>query len=241
MGCASTQPTAPQTANECPKAASSLAATSKPALLRLDLEAEDPTWSGRGDQRVTDQAHRGVQRAREPRLHGPGSRGGGEPDVGHRPGRARRQGRILGSQSPHPDVKNLVPSSGSYLEESLGKQYVSIGFAFGEGSFQAVHYTGQARGLTRFSVGPPPVGSIGEALSRTGWPLLFVDLRKRPTAGPVASWFEVSHPMREIGAVFRSDQAMREEVKLRERFDAALFVRTTTRARPLLRKRPHQK
>ena len=47
--------------------------------------------------------------------------------------------------------------------------------------------------------------------------------------------------MREIGAVFESDESMRQEVKLADRFGAALFVATTTRARPLPRPSAGQK
>lgn len=131
------------------------------------------------------------------------------------------------------ESKELVPSSGHYLAESLGAKYVSIGFVFGRGGFQAIDFSGSQRGLTAFEVGEPPLGSVDEALSRTGWAISFVDLRNRPTSGVVGAWFQRSHVQREIGSGFSSEASMQQEVKLAERFDAVLFVRSTTRARPL--------
>ncbi|MGE0323709.1 MAG: erythromycin esterase family protein [Polyangiaceae bacterium] len=105
------------------------------------------------------------------------------------------------------ETKELVPNRDYYLTESLKQRYVSIGFVFGRGGFQAIDFTGQERGLMAFEVGEPTAGSIDEAMIRTGWPISFVDLRRAPKDGPVGAWFQEVHTMREIGSGFASDEA----------------------------------
>ncbi len=123
---------------------------------------------------------------------------------------------------------------GMHLARALRKNYMAFGFAFNQGSFQAIGRTGaRSGGLGEHTVGPAPPGNVGAVFARTKLPLFALDLRRRPRSGPVKAWFEIPHMMRSLGAVFSSDRASMRVVKLTELFDVMLFVDKTTRARPV--------
>jgi erythromycin esterase len=121
---------------------------------------------------------------------------------------------------------------GHHLEAELGKDYLPVGFLFHHGGGQAIDATGGRRGLTEFTVGPPPAGTLEDTFERAGWPTCLLDLRRLPATGPVAEWFRSPEPMREIGATFRGEADMATEVVLPGRYEAVIFVEATTRARP---------
>lgn len=120
---------------------------------------------------------------------------------------------------------------GSHLRKRFGKDYVTIGFGFGEGSFQAIKRE-RRLGLQEHTLGPAPAIDASTAFTRTGHPIVLADLRAAPR-GVVADWFAAPHPMRETGAVFFDEAAMTSAYALAGRFDAVIFVDKTTRARPL--------
>jgi erythromycin esterase len=125
---------------------------------------------------------------------------------------------------------------GSFLGESLGDDYVAIGLAFNEGSFQAIDWTqgkDNSRGLSEHTVGPAPEGSLDAALARSGLPILILDLHKLPPQGPIASWFRAPHLHRQIGAVYFNEARMGFPIVVTDHFDAIAFVNQTTRARPV--------
>jgi erythromycin esterase len=127
---------------------------------------------------------------------------------------------------------------GSHLDRSLGDDYLVLGFVFNQGSFQAIDWTqgqGKGQGLIEHSVGPAPAGHLGAAFARSGMQIFVLDLRGIPAAGPVASWFGVPHPMREIGAVFAGEEQMSHPVVLSDHYDGVIFVNETTRAQPVQR------
>ena len=61
---------------------------------------------------------------------------------------------------------------------------------------------GPARGLTAFTVGPAREGSLDDALSGAGRPIMALDMRRLPASGEVADWFWTRRPARTLGAVF---------------------------------------
>ena len=138
---------------------------------------------------------------------------------------------VLWAHNAHIAKSSPIVNLGQRLASEHGRQYVAFGFVFAEGAFQAVDMTKGARGLREFSLGPAPEADVSTAFSRAGCELCIVDLRKAPT-GEVADWFAAPHPMRETGSVFSSEEAMTSPVRLAQRFDAIVFVRVTTRARP---------
>jgi erythromycin esterase-like protein len=128
---------------------------------------------------------------------------------------------------------------GASLRETYGDRMVVFGFAFNEGSFQAVEMPFPSkRGLREFTVGPAPEGSLDAALAAAGLRIAAVDLRGLPKEGPVARWFGEPRVTRSIGAGY-GDQFAANFLDMQvapKNYDAILFVEKTTAARPLTRK-----
>jgi erythromycin esterase-like protein len=122
---------------------------------------------------------------------------------------------------------------GSYLRKDFGPQLINFGFAFNEGSFQAVE---KGKGLHSFTVAPasPADGTLDLALAKTGIPIFAVDLRRVPTTGPVAEWFSMPHPSRSIGSMYSEENArfFWGSSHAPQDYDVLLFVEKTSAARP---------
>jgi erythromycin esterase-like protein len=136
---------------------------------------------------------------------------------------------VLWAHNGH--VQTADGSMGGALRKMYGDQMVVFGFSFNQGSFQA---RSQGGGVLRdFTVPPAPAGSLDATLAASGIPLFALDLRTAPKSGPVADWLQAPHSTRSIGAMYPEDSPyawMTNEVAP-ERFDALLFVDTTTAAR----------
>ena len=119
---------------------------------------------------------------------------------------------------------------GASLRKMFGAQMVVFGFAFNQGSFQAVE---QGKGLHDFTVPPAPPGSLDATFAAAGIPLFALDLGDAPKSGPVATWLSESHKTRSIGAVYSQDSADQYllDLKAPQSFDVMLFVEKTTAAR----------
>ena len=87
-------------------------------------------------------------------LEGSDSKAGGQAHNGH----AVRQ-------SPYVMGDKTIPNMGSHLDGLLGRRHRVVGFAFNQGSFQAIE---QNKGLHDFTVGPAPTGSLDVMLAETG-------------------------------------------------------------------------
>lgn len=122
-------------------------------------------------------------------------------------------------------------SMGSALRRMYGDQMVVFGFAFNQGSFQAVSQGGG--GLKEFTVPPAPAGSLDAALASARIPLFALDLRDAPKTGPVADWLKEPHQTRSIGALYpeNAPYALMASQRAPETFDVLLFVEKTTAAR----------
>jgi erythromycin esterase-like protein len=122
-------------------------------------------------------------------------------------------------------------SMGSYLRKIFGSQLVNFGFAFNQGSFQAVDQGNKPR---NFTVGPAPHDSLDCSFAAVGLPIFAVDLRQLPKEGPVAQWFSRPRTSRSIGAVYNDSIApsLWSTTPAEAAFDAMLFVEKTTAAHP---------
>jgi len=120
---------------------------------------------------------------------------------------------------------------GAALRGMYGDRLVVFGFAFNQGSFQAVS---QGKGgLKDFTVPAAPTGSLDAALASAGIPLLALDLRQAPKSGPVAAWLNEAHPTRSIGSLYPEDSpyAMMADIVVPKAFDVMLFVEKGSAAR----------
>lgn len=124
---------------------------------------------------------------------------------------------------------------GSFLRKALGKDMVIFGFAFYEGSFQAIDSSPDHPGLHPFTIGPALQGSLDEAFALANLKTAALDLRNIPQTGPVAEWFAAPHKTRHIGAAYNTSEDLYHYTKavIQQDFDALLFVKTTTAAHPV--------
>ena len=124
----------------------------------------------------------------------------------------------------------LGASMGSHLARRFGKDYVSFGFAFDAGSFQAI---GNGT-LRNFTVAPAPPGSIDAMLASTGIPLFALDLRGLPPESAAGRWLATRRMARSVGALYDESAADKFFVRqaLPRNYDVLLFVAKTTAARP---------
>lgn len=131
----------------------------------------------------------------------------------------------------HGSTAGYLPM-GSYLRKMFGRQYVNFGFAFNEGSFQAVE---MRKSLHDFTVGPAPDGSLDSTLASAGLPIMALDLRTPAKDPATAEWLRAPHQTRSIGSAFSNDQTANYllDSSAPEMFDALLFVEKTTAARKL--------
>lgn len=126
-----------------------------------------------------------------------------------------------------------TPPMGAHLAKRFGDGYVSFGFAFDEGSFQAYDVGPDRRGVVPFTVPSAPPGSLDHTLARAGIPVFALSLQGAPK-GAVSDWLSAASYTRTIGSVYNDrapDFATAMQV-LPEHYDALLFVQKTTAARP---------
>lgn len=127
---------------------------------------------------------------------------------------------------------------GASLRKMFGDRMVVFGFAFNQGSFQAVEMPFPSkRGLRNFTVEPAPAGSLDAMLAATGLPIAAIDLRRLPRQGPATRWFGEPRATRSIGAGYGEQFAANflDMQVAPKSYDALLFVEKTTAAKPLPR------
>ncbi|GAB2886384.1 hypothetical protein GCM10027074_63540 [Streptomyces deserti] len=95
------------------------------------------------------------------------------------------------------DPAHYPKMQGAFLRDRLGKGYVSVGFTFYRGSFNA---TGPDENTQRFTLGPAGPGSNERTLDRVGHRDYVVDLRTAPS--PARAWLREARPTRSIGTVY---------------------------------------
>ena len=125
---------------------------------------------------------------------------------------------------------------GAALRKMFGNQMVVFGFAFNQGSFQAMEMPFSPKsGLRAFNVVPAPEGSLDAMLASAGLQIAAIDLRALPKEGQVANWFSEPRATKSIGAGYGEQFAANFLVKqvTPKIYDALLFVEKTTAARPL--------
>ncbi|HSM35769.1 MAG TPA: erythromycin esterase family protein [Longimicrobiales bacterium] len=124
-------------------------------------------------------------------------------------------------------------TTGWQLRKWFGDALRTVGFAFERGEFQARDL--ERMGLLRaFRVEPGPSGSLDGQLAATGFPLAALDLRGIPEAGPASRWLDAPQLTRTLGSGYSEEHPewYWHRVRARELYDALLFVRETSSARP---------
>lgn len=130
---------------------------------------------------------------------------------------------------PYPTMN--VKTMGGHLHSMFGDAQRIVGFAFGQGTVQAVRFPKD--GLRYHTMPAAREGSIEAACSEVGLPIFAVDLHSAPSQGPVADWLASEPFHRNLGAFYDEDQEdnFYSRTDPREAYDVLIFVADATAAR----------
>ncbi len=123
------------------------------------------------------------------------------------------------------------PTMGDILRKDLGARMVTVGFLFGEGSFNAYGPTQ----LETFQVDRPPAGSYEHLFQSAGIPIFLLDMRNAASAREAGSWLLQSHPFRSIGAGYDPGDPQQGfwTAALAKAFDMVIYFQGTSPSRLL--------
>ena len=131
-------------------------------------------------------------------------------------------------------VTDKPVTMGEHLRQTFGRNMRVFGFAFNQGSFQAIEMPlPSARGLRDFVAAPAPEGTLDAMLASTGLRLAAIDL-----AAPdrdVAAWLNQPRSTRSFGGNY-SEQfpgAVFGSSVVPQLYDVLFFVERTTAAKPV--------
>ncbi|MFJ3503747.1 erythromycin esterase family protein [Streptomyces sp. NPDC090135] len=117
--------------------------------------------------------------------------------TGHRMVLSAHNGHV-GYVTPNPEQYPRL--QGAFLRDALGRDYVSVGASFGQGSFHA-HDTGApGEPLRVFTVGPLGPDSGAHTLDRVASGPFYLDMRR--TTPAAREWLGTSRPDRNIGTAY---------------------------------------
>ena len=133
-----------------------------------------------------------------------------------------------------------APSLGSRLADRYGDDYYAVGFDFADGEFQAIGPSegGDDRELRPCSLGPPPEDAATRLFATVDDSVWFLDFEAATADERLADYFDAERPVRSLGAIYDPDDEhgrLHDSYRLPGAFDALVFVRETSRARPIAR------
>lgn len=144
----------------------------------------------------------------------------------------RRTGHrmLLSAHNGHVRLETNNPEQypkvqGTFLREMVGDDYVSVGFTFGRGSFNALDLTDPAEALRTFSVGRPARGSNEHTLERVAPNDYYLDLRTAPPAA--RAWLGGTRPSRDIGNAWPAGP---EPLRLLSSYDVLIHLHRVSAA-----------
>ncbi len=132
-------------------------------------------------------------------------------------------------QTPYRLVRpTLIKSAGGYLSDSLGDAYFSLGSVLLDGTFLAIDYERGYGEIRPQIMTPPSLDDFGTLFDQAGRDSMIVPLR-----GALPHWLAGTHRMRIAGSSVqsRAKTTLDLEADFGKKFDAVLYVRTSTPTR----------
>jgi len=135
---------------------------------------------------------------------------------------------VAWAHNGHVTTGNLLPfiSLGRHLRETLKDSLYVFGFAFNQGSFQALSMARRGeppQGLITHTVPPARPQSLDASLASVGLPVFALNIRGTPPDSPLGKFFGEARWSRHIGAVY-SENFPDDNLVPAEEFDGLLFV-----------------
>ena len=120
-------------------------------------------------------------------------------------------------------IKKSEYSMGKYLADSLGKDYLTIGFAFHEGNYTAVG----DHGLTSYQAQVSPIGTYEYFFQALNEPIFILDLRtaKRDKSAE-GQWLRQKLAFRTVGSTKMAYEFT--ETNITDDFDLLIFIKETS-------------
>lgn len=141
---------------------------------------------------------------------------------------------VLSAHNGHINKKGIYSqwtNTGDWLSQRHGSGYLSIGFAFDSGKFNAVwqNANGTFGGLQSNTVSPARQGSYEATFAQAGLNMSILDMRSPDLTQPGPIWLNQTHDLREIGAVWNSTPGYAVgPTVLPIRFDVLIFINNVT-------------
>jgi erythromycin esterase len=137
---------------------------------------------------------------------------------------------LLSAHNGHVGYESSNPAhypklQGAFLRDMIGDAYVSAGFTFGQGSFNALDVTDPAEPIRRFEVGPPEQGTNEHTLERVSRRDYYLDMRTAPAAA--REWLDVVRQTRSIGNEWPAET---EPTRLAATYDVLIHLHRVTAA-----------
>ncbi|MFJ8915241.1 erythromycin esterase family protein [Amycolatopsis sp. NPDC102389] len=143
----------------------------------------------------------------------------------------RRTGHkiLLSAHNAHvayvPDLPESYPKTqGAFLRETLGRDYLPIGFSFDRGSFLSRDKALEGD-WKPFSVPAAPSGSNEHTLDQVRFEDFYLDVRTAPPSA--RTWLDTARPTRTIGTVFPVDLAA---ISLGRSYDVVIHLHDVRQA-----------
>jgi len=125
---------------------------------------------------------------------------------------------------------NAVPNRmGGYLRTAYGSDYVTLGFAFGRGSFSAVGQSGNTfLSLGTFTSNAFPASSVEAIFTATDKPRLLLDARQIANGGTAAAQLAAPIRMRLIGCCYNplAESTYFSSTRFPADFDLLIYIAT---------------
>ncbi|MBI4787150.1 MAG: erythromycin esterase family protein [Chloroflexi bacterium] len=142
---------------------------------------------------------------------------------------------ILWAHNTHVDAAlPMTKSMGTYLRERFGREYLSMGFAFYRGSFNAMEFDSAKNRYGAVAIQQaalPPANSHESYFHAVGLPRFLLDLRELESEENAETvWMTGPHPFRSIGAVYDPSRPLDYcyDARLPEEFDLIVYFDETS-------------
>ncbi|WP_237535921.1 erythromycin esterase family protein [Streptomyces sp. SID3343] len=113
---------------------------------------------------------------------------------------------------------------GEFLADRLGKRYVSVGFTFGQGDFNAWEAGDPAKALRSVTLGPGTSAGNEHTLEQVSGRDYYLDTRDAPAAA--RTWLNNARPTRSLGAEWPIPEY--ETVNLKKSYDVLVHLHRVT-------------
>ncbi|WP_411110685.1 erythromycin esterase family protein [Streptomyces sp. c-19] len=112
---------------------------------------------------------------------------------------------VLSAHNGHVGYESMKPdqyprTQGAFLRDALGRDYVTVGASFGQGSFNAHDTEAPGEPLRTFTLGTLGADSSAHTLDRVSPDAFYLDLRR--TTPAARDWLGTHRPSRHIGTAY---------------------------------------